>query len=174
MSPALAAAGWFCNSDPRESTFSPAVQSRRKAAQKWKQSALRNIFRQLPDTPLYSRYNLVKGPHTPMIVHLTSIVLLAMGIFALVGGIQSGEFYTGAIARQSKRRIPTWLGKAWFLGFAAVGFYIGVVNWKKLNRRQRFLIVGVLSRKKLAKIGYVEPYRQSTLSRASFNQRTEQ
>ena len=71
-----------------------------------------------------------KAAHTPMTTHLTSIVLFAMGIFALVIGVRSNEFYTGAIARQSKRRIPTWLGRAWFLGFAAVAFYMGVVNWK--------------------------------------------
>jgi hypothetical protein len=65
-----------------------------------------------------------------MTTHLTSIVLFAMGIFALVIGVRSDRFYTGAIARQSKRRVPKWFGRAWFLVFAAVAFYIGVINWK--------------------------------------------
>jgi hypothetical protein len=72
----------------------------------------------------------LSAEYSLMTTHLTSIVLFAMGIFALVVGVLSGEFYTGAIARQSKRRVPTWFGRAWFLAFAAVAFYMGVVNWK--------------------------------------------
>ncbi len=62
--------------------------------------------------------------------HFNSVVFLAMGVFALAMGVFCKEFYTGTIARQSKRRIQTWFGRLWFLGLAAWVLYMAAASWK--------------------------------------------
>jgi hypothetical protein len=58
--------------------------------------------------------------------HLTAVICFAMAAGAAFMGFKGDAFYTGALGRKSTKRIPSWIGRVWFLGGAIVLVYLGV------------------------------------------------
>lgn len=60
--------------------------------------------------------------------HLDTIIYFALATGALYMGVVGKAFYTGALARKSTRKVPTWFGRAWFIGFGLVVLYLGIAK----------------------------------------------
>jgi hypothetical protein len=56
-----------------------------------------------------------------------SVVWFLMAAFGMYGGATSKVFYPGTLGRKATGKpMPTWLGRLWFFGFAAVTLYMGI------------------------------------------------
>lgn len=59
--------------------------------------------------------------------YLGTIICFLMAAFGVYGGVTGKVFYPGRLGRKATGKpIPTWLGRLWFFGFAAVAFYVGL------------------------------------------------
>jgi hypothetical protein len=55
------------------------------------------------------------------------IMCFLMAAFGAYVGATAKVFYPGRLGRKSDGKpIPTWFGRVWFLGFAAVMLYLGI------------------------------------------------
>lgn len=62
--------------------------------------------------------------------HIDTIICFVLAAGSLYIGVAGTAFYTGALARKSTRRVPTWLGRAWFIGFGLTVLYLGLVKMR--------------------------------------------
>ena len=59
--------------------------------------------------------------------HLGPILCFVMAAGAAYVGATAKNFYGGGVGRlATKNPTPTWFGRLWFFGFAAVMLYLGV------------------------------------------------
>jgi hypothetical protein len=50
------------------------------------------------------------------------------GVIALLVGLFGKDFYP-ALVRTGKTKMPTWLGRLWFLVFAGIMFYLSAAHF---------------------------------------------
>jgi len=59
--------------------------------------------------------------------HFDSVVCFLMAGAGVYMALGPGNFYGGGVGRLAVHNpIPKWFGRAWFLGFAVVMFYLGI------------------------------------------------
>jgi hypothetical protein len=63
---------------------------------------------------------------------MTDASAVTAGFFALVAavfGIFSGDFYASSRAGADGKRVPKWIGRLWFFGFAAIMLYLSLSHF---------------------------------------------
>jgi hypothetical protein len=66
-------------------------------------------------------------PKEELVKYLTPIFFFVLAAFAIFFGVMGSEFRLGGLGgTPTSKPLPTWIGRIWFFGIAAVMVYLGI------------------------------------------------